>query len=106
MGYKRIFYSCLAVMLLSSCHTSRETVMAMSDKKLYTVTVFIKNSEPVFASCFFHIGQPFRIAEITDGLMEPISKVIYQSISKSEFDELCRSLKNHPGIVAIQKEEQ
>lgn len=105
MKYKCIFKSCLVAMLLSSCHISREAATATSDKKLYTVTIFIKNSEPLFTSCLFHIGQPFRIAEITDGPMEPISKVIYQGISQAEYDELCRRLKNHPEIVAIQKEQ-
>jgi len=106
MNCKSVFYSFLVVAWLCSCQSSRKAAAITGDKELYTVTVYVKNQERLFATdpFFIHLGQPYYVDEVVDERIGPVSKIKYERVSLPEYEALCRRLKNHPEILAIQKE--
>jgi hypothetical protein len=106
MKRESIFYSCLVVAWLCSCRSLGEVTTIASNKELYTVTVYVKNSQPLITigPALFHIGYPYVDGEIIDEHIGPVSKIVYERMNLTEYEELCRRLKDHTEILAIQKQ--
>lgn len=95
----------LIVTALAACTVVKGNVAGNGDQsECYTVTVFMRNTGGFPGGSVMAMKWPDRIDIPVEGIEgSPITKVVYNRMSQSQYTALCHLLKGRPDVLSIQR---